>query len=340
MCGLIIHINELGAIIVTTILKHTDKKRDRFDLLIGSQVIADNGYESDNRILFDSTIDKRRLYSLKKSDFDRPMAFMVIDDNSFEDLVIGIDQIQVGENITFDLALYAGVILTNKQWHPKKYFEFFQQEILADQSINFEFKNFDDEDWSDPYHTSFAFSIYFNSDRTISELISELELNLRSITRKVESSLGGFKWKEEYAIKEAVFTNEVVVPLLRRMHFINIKYNHGIKEFGRDVLFARVDEFGNTVNYGIQVKAGNISGKVNSVIDEILGQVRDAFEMPFYNTDSKSENYISGFIIITSGYFSDNAKSKIVHKLPKGLIGATYFFDKEKILELVQKYWK
>lgn len=211
---------------------------------------------------------------------------------------------------------------------------------MADQSINFEFKNFDDEDWSDPYHTSFAFSIYFNSDRTISELISELELNLRSITRKVEGSLGGFKWKEEYAIKEAVFTNEVVVPLLRRMHFINIKYNHGIKEFGRDVLFARVDEFGNTVNYGIQVKAGNISGKVNSVIDEILGQVRDAFEMPFYNTDSKSENYISGFIIITSGYFSDNAKSKIVHKLPKGLIGATYFFDKEKILELVQKYWK
>lgn len=110
------------------------------------------------------------------------------------------------------------------------------------------------------------------------------------------------------------------------MKFNNIKYNHGKKEYGRDFLFSEVNKFGESVHYGMQVKAGNISGKVNSEIDMLIGQLNDAFSIPFYILGNKNPNYISVFIIVISGKFTENAKDKIIHKIPKELLGNVFFW--------------
>jgi hypothetical protein len=123
------------------------------------------------------------------------------------------------------------------------------------------------------------------------------------------------------------------------MGFLAVRYTHGTQEYGKDFTFSELTKFGELRHYGLQAKAGNISGKVNSQIDEILGQINDAFSMPYYELGSKDARYISVFMVAISGSFTENAKQKLVEKIPKGAIGSVYFIDKEKILELVEKYW-
>ena len=83
-----------------------------------------------------------------------------------------------------------------------------------------------------------------------------------------------------------------------------------------------------------------MSGTVNAAVDELLGQIADAFSMPYYELGSKDPHFISTFIIAISGKFTENAREKIVEKVPKGLIGSVYFLDRDRIAELVERYWK
>lgn len=146
-------------------------------------------------------------------------------------------------------------------------------------------------------------------------------------------------WNEDFSKDEQKFSKKLILPLLRRMKFDNVQYNHGKKEYGRDFLFSEINKFGETRYYGMQVKAGNVSGKVNSEIDMLIGQLNDAFAMPFYRLGNKNPHYISTFIIAISGYFMENAKEKIMNKVPNELIGNIFFWDKEKIMELIEKNW-
>jgi hypothetical protein len=83
-----------------------------------------------------------------------------------------------------------------------------------------------------------------------------------------------------------------------------------------------------------------VRGGVNSEIDELLGQIEDAFSMPYFEIGSKEPRYISTFIIAISGSFTDNAREKIVEKMPKGAIGSVYFLDRERLTELIDRSWK
>jgi len=97
--------------------------------------------------------------------------------------------------------------------------------------------------------------------------------------------------------------------------------------------------FNHLRHYGLQAKAGNISGEVNSEVDVLLGQINDAFSMPYCELGSKESRYISVFIIAISGTFTENAREKIVEKMPKGVIGSVYFLDRETLIELIERYW-
>jgi hypothetical protein len=124
------------------------------------------------------------------------------------------------------------------------------------------------------------------------------------------------------------------------MGFVFVRYAAGRKEYGKDFTFSELTPFGDYRHYGLQAKAGDVSGGVNSAIDELIGQIADAFAMPYYEIGSKDPRFISTFIIAISGKFTENAREKIVEKTPKGLIGSVYFLDRERIAELVERYWK
>jgi Restriction endonuclease len=164
--------------------------------------------------------------------------------------------------------------------------------------------------------------------------------DLQVLIHAAEVALSGLPWKDEYAAKEDAFCRQLLHPLLRRMGFVSVRYTHGKKEYGKDFTFSELTPFGHFRHCGLQAKAGDVSGGVNAAIDELLGQIADAFSMPYYELGSKDPRYISTFIIAISGRFTENAREKIIEKMPKGLIGSVYFLDRERIAELVERFWK
>jgi hypothetical protein len=164
--------------------------------------------------------------------------------------------------------------------------------------------------------------------------------DLKDILHSAEVALSGLPWKDEYLANEDLFCRELLLPLLRRMGFLFVRYTHGTREYGKDLTFSELTSFGDHRHYGLQAKAGDISGGVNAAADEILGQIGDAFTMPYYELGSKEPRYISTFVIAISGRFTANAREKIAEKIPKGILGSVYFLDRERITELVERYWK
>ncbi|MEK6322883.1 MAG: hypothetical protein AABN33_14500 [Acidobacteriota bacterium] len=163
--------------------------------------------------------------------------------------------------------------------------------------------------------------------------------DLKHLLHTAEVALSGLRWTREHLTDERSFCLEVLYPLLRRMGFLFVRYTQGRKEYGKDFTFSEATAFGTLRHYGLQAKAGDVSGGVNAAIDELLGQIADAFAMPYFELGSKDPHYISTFIIAISGSFTENAREKIVEKMPKGLIGSVYFLDRERITELVERYW-
>lgn len=115
------------------------------------------------------------------------------------------------------------------------------------------------------------------------EALSEGVDRLKYMIREAEIALGGIVWKENYETNERAFCEDVLAPLLRRMRFTSIRYTQGDREYGKDFTFSEVTPFGAMRHYGLQAKAGDITGEVKSVIDQIVGQADDAFKMPYYD---------------------------------------------------------
>lgn len=107
---------------------------------------------------------------------------------------------------------------------------------------------------------------------------------------------------------------------------MNVKYNHGNKEFGKDVTFARRTEFDEYEYYGVQVKYGDVSGGANGDINELIAQAKDAFSMPFYDVYSRNKVRISKAIIAISGRFTLNAVEKIIEGMQDYPLKKIFFF--------------
>ncbi len=154
-----------------------------------------------------------------------------------------------------------------------------------------------------------------------------------------EMRLGSKLWAPKDAENEKEFTLRIVLPILRKLGFQNVKYNHGKREYGRDVLFARITELQELEHWAAQVKFGNISGGADGEIDEILGQIDDAFKMQFYDLYTKQKQHISKLAIIISGKFTQNAIEKICEKMEShALRNNLTFIDGEKLHTLAERF--
>lgn len=225
----------------------------------------------------------------------------------------------------------------NKHWEGKWGHSLYL-ETLRDQVDFFDNVTVSDIELEDDYkriHLLFTHPAIINLEDAIS---IDSEVINRAI-KQTELTLSGVAWKTEYQTDEDLFCREILEPLLRRMQFLAVRYTHGKKEYGKDFIFAELTPFRDIRYYGLQAKAGDVSGRVNSAVDELIGQIDDAFSMPFYELGSKSPCYISVFIIAISGRFTENARDKIAQKINPGLTGSVYFLDRDKIQELIERYW-
>lgn len=177
-----------------------------------------------------------------------------------------------------------------------------------------------------------------DSSKSIEKNVNIFYNKIKGIANKIISELYSFGWDKIYETNEEKFSKQVILPLLRRMQFFNIKYVHGINEYGKDIIFSEINKFGEQINYGIQVKAGDVSGKSNNKIEELINQAKIAIKTPFQKVGNNNDFYISVIVIAISGKFTTQAKQRIINEIPSEFRGSIFFWDKEKILELLERY--
>lgn len=236
-----------------------------------------------------------------------------------------------------------GAAIEFRHHHPNKYWDgrFGLATLLAamrDQLAHHPSLTLADIDLEDDWKR-LSIIIEMGDEETVEAALRRGAEELVALHREATIALGGLTWKAEYETNERLFCTEVLAPLLRRMGFQAVHYTQGPREFGKDFTFSEPTRFGHLRHYGLQAKCGDLRGNVNSEVDEIIGQLDDAFKMPYIDVSAGEERYISTFIVAISGRFTDNAKEKIVRKIPRGLVGSVVFLDRERIWELVEQHW-
>jgi len=208
--------------------------------------------------------------------------------------------------------------------------------------------------WNRPLHCLYVVRLiqryldparFINSTVDRSEIVRQLNRYLAHDGLRVDPGgrvvhLGAIEAEKKDFVEavtndEQMYTTEVIVPLLRRLGFLDVIYSHGHEEYGRDLTFSKADDFGLIKHYAAQVKAQIISGEAGALIDKIVGQVDDAFLMPYTDLPTKEERYISAMYIITSRHFTKNATAKIIERLQRpAMRNNVFFIDGEKVKEL------
>ncbi|TQV89400.1 hypothetical protein [Aliikangiella coralliicola] len=183
-----------------------------------------------------------------------------------------------------------------------------------------------------------VFDIEISNNSLFEQIISYLELSSQLVSKALHNILG-FVWDSEYETNEIKFTRELLIPLLTKIGFEHVRFNHGVSEYGKDILFSERDRFGNTRYLASQVKSGNVTGGSGAVIDTIISQIDDAFSIPVNGAGQQKQFYISELYIICSGNITQNAVRKINEKIDSRLKGSVFFLDIDDITWLVKKYW-
>ena len=247
--------------------------------------------------------------------------------------------ISVGDDGVYDVEFYE--CITRKYWDApvglKLYMET-KRDIIQERNREIGDVNLDDYDDDGAYiHISYSFKA--KSIDSFKELIDMIDQVYNEIEGATDMALGSPFEKLEDCKKESDFTIKILIPLLRKLGFANVKYNHGNSEYGKDITFARRTEFDEYEFWGVQVKYGDVSGGATGVINELLSQSKDAFSMPFYDIYTRRKVRISKLIIAISGKFTNNAINKIVDSITDyPLKNNIIFVDGEKISALMEKY--
>lgn len=171
-----------------------------------------------------------------------------------------------------------------------------------------------------------------NEDVSLFDFVDRFLKDSMQLLELAEEELRGNIWHPIYESNESVFTQQMLIPTLRLLGFSNVRYNHGVDEFGRDILFTETDRFGRTRLLAAQVKAGRVSGGAKSIVDTLVSQVHDAFEMEVQSIGENNPRRISEMLVVTSGKYTNNAREKINQKLAPSLRGSVIFWDKEDLL--------
>lgn len=132
----------------------------------------------------------------------------------------------------------------------------------------------------------FRYNLFLRQDMLVNKALQRFQNMVQEIEGQTERILEKAEISPRVLKDEDRYTNEVLLPLFRHMGFMDVHYNHGKREFGKDVTFTEVDKFGQRRNYGVQVKVGDVSGQADSELDKIIAQIGDAFSVPYVETTS------------------------------------------------------
>jgi len=138
-------------------------------------------------------------------------------------------------------------------------------------------------------------------------------------------------------LTEKDLTIKIVIPLLKKMGFESVTYTCGVDEFGRDIVCYYTNPLDDKKWVGIQVKAVDIHGTSSKSgnVQEIIDQIQEAFDNPFYHSTFNEEVKITEMYIVTSKNITPKAKRAINNKFKNK---AVRFMDGQQLINALEKF--
>jgi hypothetical protein len=140
-------------------------------------------------------------------------------------------------------------------------------------------------------------------------------------------------------LSEAELTELVIMPLLEKMQYRDIRYTHGITERGKDIVFVREDQLAGAQYLAAAVKSKPLTGSVSSSksIHEVLFQLQQALREPYvlpFNGEAvpiEMAFCITPFPIATTTIESISAQMRDVANRVR-------FIDGPQLVSLIQRH--
>ncbi|MEI6776236.1 MAG: NACHT domain-containing protein [Chloroflexales bacterium] len=146
------------------------------------------------------------------------------------------------------------------------------------------------------------------------------------------------KYKLLQTLKEDAFRTEVIIPLLTKMGFSQVRERHGTQEYGKDITYRSSNPLGDVFG-AVVAKVGPIAGSASGkqTLSTVLDQVNMAFDMPLIDAEQQQRLSIYEVIVWTSGNIANNAENRIIESA--GKYRNIRFFDGQKTIELLDKHY-
>ena len=145
------------------------------------------------------------------------------------------------------------------------------------------------------------------------------------------------------SLREHEMAKDIFVPVLDNMGCSGVKFTGGPDEVGVDIEYQELTHPENRRSYvGIQFKKGNLvyssRGTKNSV-KEVKNQAEEAFEKEIHDIDSHATQYISRFVVATTGDINENARTFIGKARQKGADRRIDYWTGDRLAEYIQNCW-
>ncbi len=108
------------------------------------------------------------------------------------------------------------------------------------------------------------------------------------------------------------FIQRFLIRLLNRLGF-SVVNSHGVTEFGRDLIFAEFDRFGDIRYHGLQAKYTASISKTDS--HGLVEECKEAFVNPFKHPNTGEDHNISSFYAVNGGDISETARTHFFNSL-------------------------
>ena len=112
---------------------------------------------------------------------------------------------------------------------------------------------------------------------------------------------------------EDEFSQQFLIPLLRRLGFSVVANYHGHAEFGKDLVFAEIDRFGHVRYHAVQSKY--LPSISLNAIEELVLDCKQAFNNPFTHPQTGAVERISTFYAVNAGSIGPEATQHFFQSL-------------------------
>ncbi len=154
-------------------------------------------------------------------------------------------------------------------------------------------------------------------------------------TKKSSSDLAFLQELSERELCELV-----IMPLLHRMGFAEIRYLHSRDEYGKDIVFADEHPLEGKRYFAATVKRGKLSGSVSSTnsIHELFFQIKQALKSPFSDPRTGKDIQIQKVFVFTPFDISQECILSIRSELQEYSDSCVTFIDGPQLLDHLQTH--